>query len=177
MKNLSFSAISNNVNKIIRSALLTTLALNCSYIFSQTNLSIGTIAPDIKLKNTEDVLKSLSSFKGKVVLIDFWGSWCRPCRNENKNLVNLYAQYKDKGFEIFSVAVESNKQNWLNAIQADNITWTQVSDLLFWNSPVLKQYQVNEIPNTFLLDKEGKIIAKGLTGEGLANKLKEIFNK
>lgn len=138
-------------------------------------LNTGSDAPEIALPNPEGQEVKLSSLRGKVVLIDFWASWCGPCRKENPNVVKLYNQYKNKGFEIFSVSLDKDKQAWIKAIEQDKLTWTHVSDLQFWNSKAAKEYNVTGIPQTFLLDKDGKIIAKGLRGEPLAAKLAEIL--
>ncbi|MFT5337296.1 MAG: thiol-disulfide isomerase/thioredoxin, partial [Luteibaculaceae bacterium] len=112
---------------------------------------------------------------GKYVLIDFWASWCRPCRAENPNVVAMYKKYKRKGFEIYSVSLDRTKDAWVNAIKQDGLTWTHVSDLKFWQSEGAKTYGVSGIPFTVLIDKEGKIIATNIRGESLRNKMKEIF--
>ncbi len=141
----------------------------------KTQLVSGVLAPEITLNNPEGKPVSLSSLRGKYVLIDFWASWCRPCRAENPNVVKLFNQYHDKGFEVFSVSLDKEKGAWVKAIADDKLTWTHVSDLGFWNSSVVKPYGVQSIPLTFLLDKEGKIIAKGLRGDQLAAKLAELM--
>lgn len=141
-------------------------------------LAIGSQAPEISLNDTEDKLRSLSSLKGNVVLIDFWASWCRPCRAENPNVVKMYNKYKDKGFEIFSVSLDKSKPAWINAIKQDGLIWkNHVSDLGYWNSAVVPMYGIKGIPLTFLLDKDGKIIGKNLRGAELEKKLEEIFRK
>ncbi|MCD6069049.1 MAG: hypothetical protein K0S33_3875 [Bacteroidetes bacterium] len=118
---------------------------------------------------------SISSFKGKVVLVDFWASWCGPCRAENPNVVKAYNAFKGKGFDILGVSFDSTKDKWLKAIEKDNLTWTQVSDLKGWSNAVGQQFGIRSIPQNFLLDKEGKIIAKNLRGEDLYAKLEEIL--
>ncbi|GIV26921.1 MAG: thiol:disulfide interchange protein [Bacteroidia bacterium] len=138
-------------------------------------LSPGTPCPEIALPDPAGKEVRLSSFRGKVVLIDFWASWCKPCRADMPFVVGLYKKYKNKGFEIFGVSLDKDKQNWIDAIKQDGITWPQVSDLKFWNSEVVQTFNVEAIPYTILIDKDGKIIAKGLRGEELENKLKEIF--
>jgi len=110
---------------------------------------------------------ALSSFRGKIVLIDFWASWCGPCRKDMPGVVKLYNKYKAKGFEIFGVSLDKDKGHWVDAIKNDGITWPQVSDLKHWESEPAKMYDVRSIPFTVLLDKEGKIIAKGLRGAEL----------
>lgn len=138
-------------------------------------LSPGTICPEIALPDPNGKELRLSSFRGKIVLIDFWASWCKPCRADMPFVVSLYKKYKNKGFEIFGVSLDKDKQNWIDAIKQDGITWPQVSDLKFWNSEVVQTFNVEAIPYTILIDKDGKIIAKGLRGKELENKLKEIL--
>ena len=113
----------------------------------------------------------------KVVLIDFWASWCGPCRRESPNMVKLYNKFRDKGFEIYSVSLDKDRQAWLNAIKKDKLRWTHVSDLGFWNAKPAQLYNISSIPSTVLLDRNGKIIAKGLMGGELDQKLDEIFVK
>lgn len=140
-------------------------------------LAIGAIAPDIKLKQPDGSELALSSLRGKVVLIDFWASWCGPCRRENPFNRKMYNDFKDKGFEILGVSLDSEAGRWKSAIAADSLTWRHVSDLGGWQSAPAKQYQVSSIPATYLLDKDGKIIAKGLRGENLYAKLQEVFTR
>ncbi|MFA5329620.1 MAG: TlpA disulfide reductase family protein [Prolixibacteraceae bacterium] len=137
--------------------------------------AIGVEAPDFTMNDTEDKPVQLSSLRGKVVLVDFWASWCGPCRQENPNVVKLYQKYHDKGFEILGVSLDRTKDDWLKAIKDDNLSWIHVSDLQYWQNAVARQYGVNAIPQSFLLDKDGKIIGKGLRGEQLAQKLAELF--
>lgn len=127
-------------------------------------------------QNTPDgkVVK-LSDFKGKYVLVDFWASWCGPCRMENPNVVMAYNKYKDKGFTILGVSFDSNKDKWLEAIQKDNLTWQHVSDLKGWGNEVGKMYSISSIPQNLLIDKDGKIVAKNLRGPALEEKLAEII--
>ncbi len=138
-------------------------------------VSVGAPAPEISLSDTTGTPVALSSLRGKYVLIDFWASWCGPCRAENPNVVRMYNKYKDKGFAIYSVSLDQAKANWTKAIRNDNLTWTHVSDLKFWQSAAAQQYGVQAIPATFLLDKEGKIIAKNLRGDALEQKLEEVL--
>lgn len=136
------------------------------------------VAPEISLKNPDGKIIKLSSLRGKVVLIDFWASWCGPCRRENPNVVRLYNQYKDKGFTVYSVSLDQDASAWKNAIKADGLVWpNHVSDLLGWNTPMTQLYGFNSIPHTVLIDKEGKIIGTGLRGEFLEQKLKEVLSK
>ena len=137
--------------------------------------AIGGEAPEINLPNPEGKNIKLSSLRGKVVLIDFWASWCGPCRKENPNVVKLYQKYHDKGFEVYGVSLDRNKEQWINAIAADKLTWTQVSDLKGWESAAGKTYGVSSIPHTVLVDRKGNIIARNLRGYELDAKLREIF--
>lgn len=142
---------------------------------SEVLIKSGAIAPDITMQNTEGKETSLSSLRGKYVLLDFWASWCVPCRKENPNLVACYKKYKAKEFEILQVSLDKTKNDWLAAIQKDQLTWKHITDLKFWDSPVVKLYALKEIPTNFLIDKDGKIIAKNLMGEALDTKLKEVL--
>ncbi|RDB04939.1 TlpA disulfide reductase family protein [Runella aurantiaca] len=139
-------------------------------------IQIGDAAPEITLNSTQDKPVSLSSLKGKIVLIDFWASWCGPCRQENPNVVRVYNRFKDKGFEIFSVSLDRDKAAWLKAIEKDGLIWpSHVSDLKYWQSIAAQTYGVNAIPATFLLDKDGKVIDKNLRGAALEKKLEELL--
>jgi thiol-disulfide isomerase/thioredoxin len=135
----------------------------------------GAMAPEINLATPAGPTLALSSLRGKYVLIDFWASWCGPCRRENPNVVKTYAAYKDKGFEIFGVSLDQDRAAWLKAIETDKLVWKHVSDLKYWSSAGAQAYQVNSIPQTFLLDKEGRIIAKGLRGAALDQYLAQLF--
>lgn len=135
----------------------------------------GAMAPEINLATPEGPNLALSSLRGKYVLIDFWASWCGPCRRENPNVVKTYANYKDKGFEIYGVSLDQNREAWLKAIETDKLVWKHVSDLQYWSSAGAQAYQVNSIPQTFLLDPAGRIIAKGLRGTALDQYLAQLF--
>lgn len=143
------------------------------------SVAIGATAPEITEADTAGKIVSLSSFRGKYVLIDFWASWCAPCRAENPNVVKAYNHYKNKKFTIVGVSLDrpNAKDKWLAAIKKDGLAWTQLSDLKFWNSQAAGLYAVRAIPQNFLLDPNGKIIAKNLRGEDLTNKLEELFGK
>jgi peroxiredoxin len=140
---------------------------------------IGAIAPDFTQNDINGNPVKLSSFRGKYVLVDFWASWCGPCRQENPNLVSAYNQFKNKNFTILGVSLDKpdGKADWLNAIKSDGLVWTQVSDLNFWNNEVAVLYAVQSIPHNFLIDPTGKIIAKDLRGSDLTDKLTQIFGK
>jgi len=140
------------------------------------NLSVGSVAPEIKMNDPEGKEIALSSLRGKVVLIDFWASWCGPCRKENPNNVKLYNEMKSKGFEIYGVSLDKNKEDWTNAIMEDKLTWTHVSDLKYWGSEAAAKYKVEAIPATYLIDKDGKILAKNLRGEELNSFVKKLLN-
>jgi len=132
---------------------------------------------DFALNTPEGTALALSSLKGKYVLVDFWASWCGPCRKENPNVVKLYNLYKDKGFEILGVSFDENREAWLKAIEDDKLTWKHVSDLKGWGCEAGKLYGINSIPHTMLVDPQGVIIEHNLRGEALAAKLAELFAK
>jgi thiol-disulfide isomerase/thioredoxin len=138
----------------------------------------GAEAPEITLPTPEGDTIKLSSTRGSVVLLDFWASWCTPCRQENPNLVNAYNLYHKKGFQIYQVSLDKTREAWMKGILDDQIgTWIHVSDIQYWNSIVVPLYKIESIPNNFLLDKEGRIIASNLRGDQLHVKLAELFNK
>lgn len=137
--------------------------------------AIGSIAPDIVLPDPFGKTVSLSSLRGKTVLVDFWASWCKPCREENPNIVKAYNKYKLRGFDVFSVSLDENREAWQKAINDDRLLWTHVSDLQKWNSSVVSQYNFEGIPFSVLIDPEGKIIAKDLRGKALDEKLAEVL--
>jgi len=140
-------------------------------------LGIGKMAPEFSAPDTADKSVSLSSYRGKYVLVDFWASWCVPCRAENPNLVKSYGRFHQKGLEVLGVSLDQKKENWIKAIQDDGLTWAQVSDLKYWKSDIAKLYQVNAVPQNYLIGPDGKIIAKNLRGEALNVKLTEILGK
>jgi peroxiredoxin len=135
----------------------------------------GTMAPEISLQSPEGQTITLSSFKGKYVLVDFWASWCTPCRKENPNVVAAYRMYKDKNFTILGVSLDNDKDKWLKAIAQDKLNWTHISDLKGWESIAARDYSISSIPSNFLIDPSGKIIARDLRGPDLENMLQEVL--
>ncbi len=143
---------------------------------SLESVSIGKVAPDITLNDPEGNPVKISDFRGKYILLDFWASWCGPCRRENPNVVAMYNEYKDKNFDILGISLDKDKDKWLQAIEDDGLIWNHVSDLKYWDSEAAKLYAVSAIPHTILLDPDGKIIAKNLRGEELEQKLADLLN-
>lgn len=140
-------------------------------------LQIGQLAPDFEIPDAEGNLVKLSSFRGQYVLLDFWASWCGPCRAENPNLIRVYNKFKTKGFNIVGVALEKqdHRDLWLKAIKNDNLPWVQLSELKFWESAAAKLYGVIAIPQNFLIDPDGRIVGKTLMGEELDQKLSQLL--
>lgn len=146
------------------------------YVEKMGLTAVGQPAPEISLPNPAGEIVKLSSMRGQYVLVDFWAKWCGPCRQENPNVVRAYQKYKDKGFTVYGVSLDRNRADWLQAIEQDNLTWTHVSDLKYWQSEAAKTYNITGIPFSLLLDPNGVIIAKNLRGAALHQKLEEIFS-
>jgi peroxiredoxin len=142
------------------------------------SLSVGAMAPLFTENDVNDKPVSLKDFRGKYVLVDFWASWCEPCRDENPNVVKAYNQFKNKNFTVLGVSLDKagQKNRWLEAIRADGLEWTQVSDLKYWDNEVAKLYHIHGIPQNYLIDPTGKIVGKSLRGEELIKKLESILN-
>ena len=137
--------------------------------------NVGQFAPEISLPSPDGKEIALSSLKGKLVLIDFWASWCDPCRKEMPNVIKIYSKFKNKGFEIYGVSLDQDKKKWMEAITKDGINWPQVSDLKYLDNVAARIYNVQGIPYTVLIDKDGKIIAKNLRGQELEKKIAEVL--
>lgn len=144
----------------------------------QKGVQIGDLAPDFSAKTPDGKTLALNDIKGKVTIIDFWASWCGPCRRENPYVVKTYNEYHDKGLEIISVSLDKNgqKDRWIKAIQDDNMMWNHLSNLQSWQDPIAKRYGVRSIPATFILDETGKVIAKNLRGKALKNKIAQLLD-
>ena len=171
------------MNRFLLTAIVL-LLISTSYVNAQTfGMEIGSMAPEIRLPSPAGDTILLSSTRGKVVLIDFWATWCAPCVNEQPELAGLYKKYKHadfkngKGFEIFGVSLDSKKANWENMINKQAIDWIQVSDLKFWMSPVAKLYNIQELPFNVLIDGKGIILAKNLHGSDLDKELAKYLIK
>ena len=145
------------------------------YVEKQERVAVGAIAPDFTLESPAGEKISLHGIKGKVKLVDFWASWCGPCRRENPNVLRIYKRFHDKGLEIIGVSLDDNKEKWEKAIQEDGLIWLHVSDLKGWKSMAAELYQVNSVPSTFLLDGDNRIVAKNLRGEKLEKAIEKLL--
>ena len=148
-----------------------------SILINSSSIDIGKLAPDFVQLNTDNKKVALSDYRGKFVLLEFWGSWCGPCRDENPELVKIYKKFSKSGFEIVGVSVDVNRQTWLQAIKNDNLTWPQLSDLRGQSNEAALLYNINAVPSNFLIDPKGVIIALNLRGDALYKKLSEIFQE
>ena len=147
-------------------------------IEASANLNIGKIAPNFTSPSIDGEMISLNDIKGKATIIEFWASWCGPCRRENPNIVRVYEKYKDKGLEIIGVSLDrpGNKERWKKAIEDDNLNWHHVGSLQYFNDPVARMYNINSIPASFILDEEGKIVAKKLRGSALEKQIASMLD-
>ena len=157
---IRFSEIGNKLNDLFESP--------------NQPLDIGYIVPDFNAPSPDGLTINLKKELGKVTLLEFWASWCAPCRRENPNLVKIFNQHKDDGFNIIGVSLDKNKDQWIRAIADDYLTWQHVSNLKFWQDPIAKLYNITAIPASFILDQDGKILAKNLRGSQLASKISEL---
>ena len=151
------------------------IALMNAQLDRYAGCAIGAVAPEITGRDTLGNPIKLSDFRGKYVLLDFWASWCPPCRRENPNVVKAFNEYKDKNFTIVGISLDKDKSKWMKAIADDNLAWTHLSDLKYWDSEIPALYGVRGIPANVLLDPDGVIVAKNITGEDLHKKLKEVI--
>ncbi len=165
---LKTTRLGKNLNQLITNAVAVSM---------QKKIDIGSTAEDFSAPNPEGKMLSLKQSMGKITIIDFWASWCKPCRMENPNVVNVYKKYHDKGLNIISVSLDKKQEAWTKAIADDNLDWNHVSNLQFWQEPIAQAYGVRSIPATFIIDEKGDIIAKNLRGPALEQKISELLTQ
>jgi peroxiredoxin len=181
-QNLPMDEIKGYFNKIDKSLLKTKSAKNIKKIMdemagaSAAKIEVGSKAPDFAANNPEGKKISLAESLGKVTIIDFWASWCGPCRAENPNVVALYKELHAKGLNIIGISLDKDAAKWKEAIAKDGLVWPQISNLKYWSEPIAKQYNIESIPATFILDANGTVVAKDLRGAELKAKVTELLN-
>lgn len=154
--------------------IIIAICLVCISFSGNAQLRIGEAVPEIELPNKADSLVKLSSFIGKVVLVDFWASWCAPCRDANPYIQKLYKKYRANGFEVFGVSLDVKKEAWIKAVKQDKLSYTGVIDNMGWNSRVAERFFVDQLPTNFLLDRNGKIVAINIDGKEMFDAVKKL---